>query len=227
MNENKNLSIRNLVIFSGLILVVMFALSAWAWVQIPADQLIPVHWGINGEPDRYGSKFEGLLLMPIIFTAVTALLAVIPRIDPRGQNILRSGKAYGALWIGMMLFFLALHAILILNTLGVNIPIEVVVPIGVGTLFMIIGNYMGKVRRNYMFGIRTPWTLASELSWNKTHRLGGRLFVLLGLAMVISAAFANGMVTFVVMFAGIIGMLLWTLIYSYIVWKQDPKAQTE
>ncbi|MCB0033631.1 MAG: SdpI family protein [Anaerolineales bacterium] len=227
MNKNKMLNIRNLVIFSGLILVAMFVLSAWAWVQIPADQPVPVHWGINGEPDRYGSKFEGLLLMPLIYTAVCALLAVVPRIDPRGNNILRSGKAYGALWIAMMLFFLILHVVLILNTLGINAPVDMVIPIGVGALFVVIGNYMGKVRRNYMFGIRTPWTLASELSWNKTHRLGGRLFVLLGLVMIASAAFATGMVTFVIMFAGIIGMLIGVFAYSYVVWKQDPNVQTE
>lgn len=227
MNKNKMLNIRNLVIFSGLVLAIMFALSAWAWVQIPADQQVPVHWGVNGEPDRYGSKFEGLLLLPIIFTAVSALLAVVPRIDPRGNNILRSGKAYGALWITMLLFFLGLHVVLILNTLGVNAPIDMAVPLGVGVLFVVIGNYMGKVRRNYMFGIRTPWTLASDLSWNKTHRLGGRLFVLLGLVMIASAAFATGMATFIIMFGGIIGMLISVFVYSYMVWKQDPKVQTE
>lgn len=224
MNKT-TINLRNYLIFSAIVAVLMFALSAWAWGQIPADAQIPVHWGINGQPDRYGGKFEGLLLMPIIVTAVAALLAVVPRIDPRGENIKRSSKAYGALWIAIMLFFLFLHGSLIFSTLGRDVPIDMIVPGGVGLLFIIIGNYMGKVRRNYMFGIRTPWTLASDLSWNKTHRLGGRLFILLGLLMISTALFTTGAVTFGIMFAGIIGLLITVFAYSYTVWKQDPDAQ--
>ncbi|MEM7799788.1 MAG: SdpI family protein, partial [Chloroflexota bacterium] len=178
---------RNLLLISGLMLAVLFSISIWAWLALPAGEQIPVHWGPNGEPDRYGGKFEGLILLPLIAAAVVGLLAVVPRIDPKGENILRSGKAYRALWIGMLFFFLLLHAALISSIMGVNVPVEVIVPLGVGILFMVIGNFMGKVRRNYMFGIRTPWTLASSRSWDKTHRVGGWLFMLLGLVIIISS----------------------------------------
>ena len=96
-NNNNTIKLRNYLIFSGIVAAIMFGLSAWAWGQIPADAQIPVHWGINGEPDRYGGKFEGLLLMPIIITAVAILLAIVPRIEPDQEraDVSRRCPAHG------------------------------------------------------------------------------------------------------------------------------------
>ena len=94
-----------------------------------------------------------------------------------------------------------------------------------GLMFIVIGNYLGKIRRNYMFGVRTPWTLASELSWNKTHRVTGKLFVVSGLLIVL-ASFWSPIVAFYTMMVTILGAVLFALIYSYLVWKRDPTVQT-
>ena len=84
---------------------------------------------------------------------------------------------------------------------------------------------MGKIRRNYMFGVRTPWTLASELSWNKTHRLSAKLFVLSGV-LVILASLWSPVWAFYVLMATILGTVGFAMIYSYVVWKSDPAVQT-
>ena len=80
----------------------------------------------------------------------------------------------------MLLFFLTLHTVLMLELLGHDAKIGAYTPLLVGLVFVVIGSYVGKIRSHYLFGIRAPWTLSSELSWNKTHQLGGKLFAVQG-----------------------------------------------
>ncbi|MEZ4712435.1 MAG: SdpI family protein [Caldilineaceae bacterium] len=222
MNKNQTVKLNRMVIFSVAVIGIMFGLAAWAWAQLPAEASIPVHWGINGEVDRYGGKLEGLLLLPAITLLVVLLLAFIPRIDPRGQNIMRSAKAYKSIWAIMLLFMLAIYLISILAAFGWIINMGRIIGPALGVLFIVMGNYMGKIRSNYTVGIRTPWTLASELSWNKTHRLGGKLFVALGVLMLVLTLVSQSALTFYLMMAGLLITLITVFAYSYVVWKNDP-----
>ena len=210
---------------SGIIIVaIMFAISAWAWLQLPADAQIPVHWGVSGQPDRYGGKIEGLLLMPLIGLGLVALFAIIPRVEPRKSNIMRSQKAYGVVRLGVLLFLLGIHIVTVLSTLGYPIDINFMIGLGTGLLFIVMGNYLGKVRSNFMFGIRTPWTLTSDLAWNKTHRLGGWLFVLSGVLIILCAIVAPQWIVGAILL-GALGTAGITTVYSYRVWKDDPNKR--
>jgi uncharacterized membrane protein len=103
-------------------------------------------------------------------------------------------------------------------------PVDVVglVGMGIGLLFVVAGNYLGKTRSTFLFGIRTPWTLTSELSWSRTNRLGGRLMVILGLATILATVVGlRGAALFALIVAGSIGLGLATLAYSYVVWRDD------
>lgn len=224
INEEKT-NMKPVLIFSGIILLIMFVISGWAWTQVPDNAQIPVHWGINGEPDRYGSKFEGLLLLPLISAGVVALLAFIPGIDPRRPNIARSQKAYTATWGAIMVFMLMIHVMAILSVMGRDINSTAVIAVGLGSLFMVTGNYLGKIRSNYMFGIRTPWTIDSELAWNKTHRLGGKLFMLLGVFTVLGSIIDQGGWLISTLIGGVLVVTVVLFVYSYIVWKQDRTMQ--
>lgn len=209
-------------IVSGLIIVTMLLLSAWAWAKVPAGAQIPIHWNAAGEVDGYGNKFVGLFLMPLITTAVVLLFSQIPAIDPKGANILRSGKAYYITWLAIVVLQLLIHGVTIASILGWQTNIGRIIPAGVGVLFIILGNYLGKIRPNYTMGIRTPWTLASDLSWNKTHRLGGKLFIFTGLLMLAAMLFPLSEMWVYIMLSALFGSLIVLTLYSYLVWKQDP-----
>jgi uncharacterized membrane protein len=208
-----------------IIIILMLLISAWAWRQIPAGTQLPVHWGINGQPDRYAGKFWGLFMMPVVLTAMSILLILFPLIEPRKRHLKLSMKAYNLILIGIILLMAGLHIIVIMSSLHKNISVDRAVPFGVGLLFIIIGNYMGKIRSNFFLGIKTPWTLSSELSWNKTHRLGGRLFILCGFLLALSALLFTGKATFVILITGIFISIVATFAYSYIVWKNDPQKR--
>lgn len=225
MEQKNQLNLKTTWLISAVVVLLMFGLSAWAWVQLPAGASIPVHWNAAGEVDRYGGKAEGLLLLPAVVVGILLLFNVIRYIDPLRANIERSGQAYRAVLYGVVFFMAVLHVGAVLSAVGYPVNIGLLAAPAIGLMFMVMGNYMGKIRRNYMFGVRTPWTLASELAWNKTHRLTGKLFVLSGL-LVVLASLWSPVLAFYTMMASILGTVLFAMIYSYLVWKSDPAVQT-
>ncbi len=105
---------------------------------------------------------------------------------------------------------------------GVQLDGLTVVPVLVGGLFVVLGSVMGKIRPNWFVGIRTPWTLSSKLSWTKTHRLGGRLFVLMGITL-LASEFVGSAWGLLFALAVVAGCLLWMVLFSYLVWRADPE----
>jgi uncharacterized membrane protein len=150
------MSQKRLLILNSLMVLSMFCLAAWAWQQIPDTQRIPVHYDISGVPDRYGGKVEGLLVDPLIGAGLTLMFAVLPSIDPRTQNLARSQKAYSITAIAAMLLVFSIHTATVFQALGWGIDVATVVSVGVSLLIAVTGNYLGKVRSNFSFGIRTP-----------------------------------------------------------------------
>lgn len=216
---------RTLLLAGGAVVLAMLALSGYVWAQVPAGEQVCVHWNVAGECDRYGSRFTGILLLPLVAAGMVGLFALVPRIEPRAGNLAASGRAYGTIVGATMLFVLAVHAVLMLDILGVASVGGVVIPALVGLMFVAIGMSLPRLRSTYLVGIRTPWTLASELSWRKTHRLGGRLFVLLGLLMLVGPFLLPVAAWVPLLIAGVLGLLIGLALYSYLVWRRDPEAR--
>lgn len=216
-----------MLLFSAMVVLLMCSISIWAWPQIPDDTRIPTHWNANGKANGYSSKNTGLFMLPEMVAGLSILLTLFPAITPRREHLLRSMRAYKILWGAILLFFLSLHIVIVLAALGKPVPMPKVILSGMGILFMVIGNWMGKVRSNFIMGVRTPWTLSSELSWNKTHRLAGKLFVIAGLIIILTGLLtpnhpaADAIVTVCILAVAIV-----PVIYSWFVWKNDPKRQS-
>jgi len=155
------------------------------------------------------------------------LFAAIPLIEPRRRNLERSATAYGAIWVGVMLLLGGLQLLVIGAALGASFDMTRLVFFGTGALFIVIGNYLPKVRPNYMVGIRTPWTLTSDVAWTRTHRMGGRLFVIEGVAMILLGLVGvTGVALAGALIVGIVILLVVVFAYSYQVWKADPEKRT-
>jgi uncharacterized membrane protein len=216
------MKIRTLLLVGGVLVLGMLALSAWAWPQIPDGASIPIHWGPTGEADGYGPKWVGLLGLPAAAVAILLVMAVVPRIEPRRRNLERSSTAYVAIGIAVVAFQAALHVFAVLAALGRATNIAPVAEIGIGLLFVVMGNFLGKTRSSWLFGIRTPWTLSSERSWQRTNRLGGYLFMALGLAMILSALLLPPQAFVWLLLGGLLGTVAILVGYSYLVWRDDP-----
>lgn len=219
------MNLRPIIVEAVVAVLAMLALSAWAWAQIPANAQVPIHWGIDGRPNGYAPKEVGLLLLPVLTAGIAALLAVLPRFEPRSANLARSGGAYAQVTVGVVAVLALVHLAAILAAVGRPLDIIAIVGIAVGGLFVVIGNALGKVRSNFVFGVRTPWTLASDLAWNRTHRLVGRLFVALGLAVLAVGLTGLSTVLFAILVAGLVVVIAIAFVYSYRIWKVDPDKQ--
>lgn len=202
-----------------LLIVGMFVASGIAWPHVP--EKVPVHWNIHGEVDRYGGRFEGLFVSPLIAAGLYALMLVLPKVDPRGANYRDFVGPYAILRCVLIGFLAVLHLLLLFAALGRPLPVGKVVPAMVGVLLMVIGALMPRIKPNWFVGVRTPWTLSSELSWTKTHRLAGWLFPLCG-AVVLLAGFVGTACALYAMLAALLGSVTGMVVYSYFVWRKDP-----
>ncbi len=205
------------------LIAAMFVLAAASWSSAP-DQ-IPVHWGLSGEPDRYGGKFEGLLLLPLVALGIYLLLLLLPRIDPRRANYARFRGAYLAMRAAILVFLALIYGFVLLWIEGTQLEVSAFVPTLVGGLFFVMAFFMGRIQPNWFVGIRTPWTLSSELSWRKTHRLSGWVFGLTGLIFVASGL-SGWTAAFMVALAFLVAGVLWLVVYSYLVWRADPQRSS-
>lgn len=220
----KTLNIWPGVTATALVMAGMLAASAWAWDRVPDS--IPVHFGIDGQPDRYGSKWEGLLIMPGVVALIGLIMAVVPMIDPRSGNLARSSGFYYAVWYGELAVMSVAHAGLIMAAMGLVVNVGQILFIVVGGLFVLMGNYMGKSRPNWFAGFRTPWTLSSDYSWQKTHRITGWMFMLTGAATIAAGLLVSTMAAALIMIGGTLVSALAGTWLSYTYWKNDPERKS-
>ena len=211
---------KNAKVKVNIIVWVVIALSILGTIFIypSLPEQIPIHWNLQGEVDNYGGKVSAFLtaLLPLI---IAVLLIVIPRVDPRRDSYKKHQKAYEIVVNVLLIFFVLIHWATMLAALGYEINIGLFIGIVVGILFIVIGNYMGQIRHNYTFGIRTPWTLANEQVWVKTHRLGKWVFIISGVLFIINGIVANTIV-FIASIIYLIGSLLYLTLYSYLEFRK-------
>jgi uncharacterized membrane protein len=166
----------------GVIMAIQVIVAISGFAILP--DTVPIHWGIQGEANGYGPKWVGTLLFPLmsigIYVLVRLLLAAGPRLGGR-ENSAANLRLVRIILTGITLFLLIVQLSALAQTLGMGFDMTMVVMLALSVLFIFLGNYMGKIRRNFWMGIRTPWSLANAVVWERTHRLGGWLFVAVGL----------------------------------------------
>ncbi|MEO0366298.1 MAG: SdpI family protein [Pseudomonadota bacterium] len=166
----------------GVLVLLITAAGIAAYPTLPEQ--VPFHWNAAGEVDGFSSRLTAVLFGPALAVFTWLLIRIIPSISPRGYRTDGFQDVLAILQVAMVAFMVGLGTLILLSAKGVEISMERSMPIAVGLLFALIGNYLGKVRKNFFIGIRTPWTLASDEVWARTHRLGGYLFVACGIALV-------------------------------------------
>ena len=144
------------------------AVAAYLYPMLPEQ--IPTHWNFDGEVDGYTSKPWGV-----------AVMRLIPIISPKGFRTDKFMDVINVFTVTFVGFMSGIAILVLLEANGQDVRINEMTFAGVGLMFIVLGNYMGKVRKSFFIGIRTPWTLASDEVWSRTHRLGGKVFVLTGI----------------------------------------------
>ena len=202
-----------------LIIIMMFAASIYFYPQLPDK--IPTHWNFKGEIDGYSGKLSGAFLMPVMNIIMYGLFIFMPAIDPKKENYKLFESTYIYFRYLFHIFFLGIHGLIIAAALGYNVDTGRLVTLAVSLLLMLMGNVMGRLKHNYFVGIKTPWTLADEEVWRKTHRLGAILWTAGGLMGVIMSLLRQSMGW--VFIAVIAVMTFMPIVYSYLIFSKLKK----
>jgi uncharacterized membrane protein len=196
----------------------------WVVLELPSDERVPIHFDASGTPNGWAGPAMAAFMMPALAVMFWGLQALLPKIDPRGDNLVGSAGAVSAIFTALTVLLTVLQGAIIVAALGGQTPKSSLVLVLVGGLFMVIGNVMGKLRPNYTVGIRTPWTLADERVWDQTHRFGGKILVLGGGLLCLLAALPldpawHGTAVLVVILASAAA----TVLKSYLLWRAMQK----
>lgn len=188
-----------------------FVIGVYYYPQMPEQ--MASHWDAKGRVDDYLSKFWGLFLLPITLAGLALLFMAIPRIDPLKENIEKFRKYYDGFVILFMIFMIFVYFQTILWNIGIQISPNVYLPIAAGLLLIGAGVLCENTRRNWFIGIRTPWTLSSDEVWDKTHRMGGKLFNIAGVIAIVGIFFQSYALFFILI--PVILVAAYTIVYSY------------
>lgn len=202
-------------IVSGLFVVAMLGIAVWLCPHLPAQA--PTHWDASGNVNGWMPRFWAAAIWPLTMLGMAVIYALLPVISPRRFEIAPFARVYGIIVLATLAFLVVVGTIALLVGAGYHISMDVVAPVAVGALLMVIGNFMGKFRKNFFVGIRTPWTLTSDVVWERTHRLAGWLFVLAGLVWIVGGLLHASIVVLVAA-AAAAGFI--PAVYSYFLYRR-------
>ncbi|WP_025679335.1 SdpI family protein [Paenibacillus massiliensis] len=201
-------------LITTVVCVLPIILSLTLYQQLPPQ--VAVHWDVAGKPDNYMSKAVVAFVLPLCLAALNVIVHFVINNDPKKMNVAPVLRKLG-LWI-IPVLSLILMPITLFKALGVDLPIQTIVPSFVGMLLIVIGNYLPKSKQSYTVGIKLPWTLASQENWNRTHRVAGYLWILGGILMILTS-FLNVFVE-VAIVAIIVLIVVAPAVYSFSLYKK-------
>lgn len=206
-----------------LILIVAAALTGLVfWNRFP--EMMASHWNGNDQVDGYMTKFWGVFMMPLMALGMFLLFLVIPHIDPLKANIAKFRGVFNLFIAFIIGFMLYLHALTLAWNLGyTGFKMSRAMLPAMGLLFFFVGYLLRRAKRNWFIGIRTPWTLSSDTVWEKTHQLGGVLFMLSG-ALALIGGLIGGMTAFWLVLIPLLGSTIFLVVYSYVEYQRETRA---
>lgn len=203
---------------------VMFGLAAWGLSRTSSDR-VAIHWGVDGAPDGWADRHVAFLIVPVAAALTSLLLGAAPGLMPQRSRIERSAGAYTAMWMVVLLGLIVCQFMIVAIDTGLPVYAPRLAGALAALVLLIAGNWMGKIRYNFLFGIRTPWTLADERVWDKTHRFTGRAMVAGAIVLLIASfvlpgariALSPGAPLIIALIACSVGPVIAGVVYSAVI----------
>ena len=203
---------RKVLIISSVITVLPILIGLILWDRLPEQ--MPTHWNAVGEVDGWSSKPFAVFGPPLIMVAAQWLCILGTLADPKRQN--HSDKVLQLVFWIIPVLSVVLETVTYAAALGKEVRMEVIMPILVGLIFAIIGNYLPKCKQNYTIGIKIPWTLNSEENWNRTHRFAGWIWTFSGISLMLTGLFGGFWIFMIV----VLLMVFTPITYSYLLFRK-------
>ncbi|MBU0762290.1 MAG: SdpI family protein [Candidatus Altiarchaeota archaeon] len=201
------------------LVILSFTLSFYAY-PISPDR-VATHWNVKGEVDGYMGKTVGLFLIPSIMAALIVFFKAIPKIDPLKKNITLFTPTYKTFTLALTFFMCIIHIQSVLWNLGIKLSFNATMPVLVSGLFYVAGDLMDKSKRNWFIGVRTPWTLSSDKVWDKTNKLGGKLFKASAVTSIVGIVFLEYWLYFLLV--PVFASAAYLFLYSYLEYRKETE----
>ncbi len=202
-----------MTIISCLVTLIPMLVGLILWDKLPEE--MPTNFGFNGEVTGYSSKFFGVVGLPLILVASNLFCIIFTMADPRRKNI--SNTVLGVVLTIIPISSIFSCVLLYKDALGFNINVGTLSTAFLGIIFIVVGLILPKCKQNYTVGIKLPWTLHSEKNWDKTHALGGKVWVIGGIILTIF-----GMLGYEkIVFWGIFVLVAIPVVYSYVYYRKN------
>ena len=205
------------IILTSILTLLPIVMGIYLWDQLP--EVIATHFAYGGEPDGWSSKWFAVIGLPLFLTVVHLLCILFTSKDPRYDRYPEKMKQI-VLWICPVVSWIGAVSMYSYE-LKWNFNMMDWIGLILGGTFVIIGNYLPKVKQNFYLGIKLPWTYASEENWNKTHRLGGKVWFVGGILILINALLKIKYLEIVIIAA----MILIPTIYSYLYSRKESQEE--
>lgn len=204
---------------SYLFILVTVAVAAYLYRDLPDP--MPTDWNPMGKTDGYLAKPWGVIVLPLAPILVFFLIRLVPVFAPRRSRTQPFRTLLNLVQVGTVAFISFGSVLFLLHASGVDVHINQIIFAAIGIVFIIAGQYVGAIRKDFLLGIRTPWTLTSEEVWARTHRMAGRFFIGMGLVCLFGALYQ-------VPPEWVIGMVLVLafvpVVYSWFLYRQEEGA---
>lgn len=207
------------ILIIGLILV-SFLIGAYLYPYMP--EKMASHWDANGSVDGYMPKLWGLFLLPVISAILFLTFMLIPKIDPLKGNIEKFRGHFDVFILLLFVFLFYVHMLTMLWNLSYRFNIIQLLAPAFGLLIYYAGIMMENAKQNWFIGVRTPWTLSSEVVWDKTNKLAGKLFKVAGVLAAMGVIFPKYAIFLILV--PVILAAVYPIIYSYQKYQQEIKA---
>lgn len=207
---------KGLLILTTVVILIPMLVGLLLWNRLP-DQ-IPTHWNIDGEIDGWSGKGFAVFGLPAILMALHWICVLASNADPKSRDY-HPKMIRLVLWICPVIG-LVLCSLVYAAALGYHLSVEIIMPLLVGLMFIIFGNLLPKCRQSYTMGIKLPWTLDNEENWNKTHRFGGKVWVIGGV-ITMATAFVG---SFWILLGVLVLMVAAPTLYSYLHYRKQKKG---
>ncbi len=198
------------LIISTVIMLLPIVFGLCVWNKLPEE--MPIHWGINGEPDDFASKTVAVFLMPLIPLVIYWICILATALNRRAKE--QNSKIIGLFLIICPAISIVVNSMTYLAAFGKQVDVSLYILLVLGIVFVLIGNYLPKCKQNRIIGLRIKWTLEDEDNWHATHRLSGKLWILGGIAM-IGVAFLPDLIAFLATLGILITITVIPIVYSY------------
>jgi uncharacterized membrane protein len=208
---------RKATLLLGLVLVlVAVVFSAWAYPSMAGR--VPTHWDLAGNVNGYSSRLTAVSIMPIVMAVMWLLILVLPAISPRGYRLEGSAGAFYGSMLAVLAMMLVVHFVTLRASMGASAPPRILIIAPIGVLLAVLGSFMGKLKKNFFIGVRTPWTLASDEVWLRTNKFAGQLLIAGGIVIVAASFVPSATIPALI---GVIAIVTIAAIgYSYVLYRR-------